>query len=205
MANEMKIRNGLIVIGSGSLPILDIQGSQGELFSVTDQLTGSIHSVNDISGIPILEIFSDDRVNIGNYNNPAIKVSGSTSFLTGSLTGSFTGAGLLVPYTFGGTGISTSGSVTPYIRIMNNVRTINASILLKSPSSGSGFGVFITRSTDSGSSFPTRIMDFSLNSGSRMFESASVVTLTAGDVIRAEISKNSGGNDFTFQINSQTN
>jgi hypothetical protein len=86
MANEFKIKKGLIVQGSGSTT-LDIQGSQGQLFSVTDSLTGSLFSVNDISGIPILEAFSDDRVLIGTFNAEAIKVSGSTATITGSLLG----------------------------------------------------------------------------------------------------------------------
>jgi hypothetical protein len=84
--NEFKIKKGLIINGSGST-ILDIQGSQGQLFSVTDSLSGSLFSVNDISGMPILEAFSDDRVLIGTYNAEAIKVSGSSATITGSLFG----------------------------------------------------------------------------------------------------------------------
>jgi hypothetical protein len=86
MANEFKVRKGLIVQGSGST-VLDIQGSQGQLFSVTDSLTGSLFSVNDISGIPILEVFSDNRVLIGTFGAEAIKVSGSFANMTGSLLG----------------------------------------------------------------------------------------------------------------------
>ena len=45
----------LIVYGSGSSqPVFTVQGSQGELFSVTDSLSGSLYSVNDISGLAIL-------------------------------------------------------------------------------------------------------------------------------------------------------
>jgi len=86
MANEFKVKKGLIVQGSGST-ILDIQGSQGQLFSVTDSLSGSLFSVNDISGIPIMEVFSDDRVLLGTFNAEAIKVSGSFATITGSLFG----------------------------------------------------------------------------------------------------------------------
>jgi hypothetical protein len=56
---------------------LDIQGSQGQLFSVTDALSGSLMSVNDISGLPILEVFSDDRVVMGSFSQPALLVTGS--------------------------------------------------------------------------------------------------------------------------------
>jgi hypothetical protein len=61
---------------SGST-VLDIQGSQGQLFSVVDALSGSLMSVNDVSGLPILEVFSDDRIVMGTYGAPALTVSGS--------------------------------------------------------------------------------------------------------------------------------
>jgi len=38
---------------------LDIQGSQGQLFSVTDDLSGDIFAVSDISGVPILNVNSN--------------------------------------------------------------------------------------------------------------------------------------------------
>lgn len=66
----------LAVYKSGST-VLDIQGSQGQLFSVVDTLSGSLMSVNDVSGLPILEVFSDDRVVMGTYGAPALTVSGS--------------------------------------------------------------------------------------------------------------------------------
>ena len=90
----------LIVIGSGSsTPIFTVQGSQGELFSVTDSLSGSLFSVNDISGLPILEVFSDNTTLIGDYQAPSLyttkKISGSSginliySLNTGSYDGVF--------------------------------------------------------------------------------------------------------------------
>ena len=69
---------------SGST-VLDIQGSQGQLFSVVDSLTGSLMSVNDVSGLPILEVFSNDTVVMGTYGNPALIISGSVANVTGSL------------------------------------------------------------------------------------------------------------------------
>jgi hypothetical protein len=64
------------VVGSGSLnPLFTVQGSQGELFSVTDSLTGSLFSVNDISGLPILEVNSDQTVKMGNYLAPVLNAT----------------------------------------------------------------------------------------------------------------------------------
>ncbi len=58
MANEFKIRKGLIVEGASGGTVVDVQGSQGQLFSVTDNLSGSIFTVSDISGVPILDVNS---------------------------------------------------------------------------------------------------------------------------------------------------
>jgi hypothetical protein len=66
----------LDVYQSGSTA-LNIAGSQGQLFSVTDSLSGSLMSVNDISGIPILEVFSDDRVVMGTFGQDTLVVNGS--------------------------------------------------------------------------------------------------------------------------------
>ena len=74
MANEFKIKKGLIVTGASGGTVVDIQGSQGQLFSVTDDLSGSIFAVSDISGVPIFDVNSsgvsyfDGTVGIGKTN-----------------------------------------------------------------------------------------------------------------------------------------
>jgi hypothetical protein len=82
----------LTVIGSGSTqPIFTVQGSQGELFSINDSLSGSLFSVNDISGLPILEVFSDSTTLIGDYQDPMlittrkVTMTNSGSFVVYSL------------------------------------------------------------------------------------------------------------------------
>ena len=77
----------LTVYGSGSAqPVFTVQGSQGELFSITDSLTGSLFSVNDISGLPILEVFSDNTTLIGSYLDPMLI---TTTKVTQTNSGSF--------------------------------------------------------------------------------------------------------------------
>jgi hypothetical protein len=79
--------NELIVGGSGSsAPIFTVNGSQGQLFSVTDQLSGSLWKVTDISGLPIIQAFSDSTILLGSNQSPALfttvkiaAVSGSTN------------------------------------------------------------------------------------------------------------------------------
>jgi hypothetical protein len=78
----------LTVVGSGSAqPVFTVQGSQGELFSVTDSLSGSLFSVNDISGLPIMEVFSDGTTLIGDYLDPMLI---TTKKVTLTSTGAFT-------------------------------------------------------------------------------------------------------------------
>ena len=54
----------LEVIGSGST-VFSVVGSLGELFAIDDQLSGSLLVVNDSSGLPQFEVFSDGRTLIG--------------------------------------------------------------------------------------------------------------------------------------------
>jgi hypothetical protein len=76
--------NVLTVQGSGSsAPLFTVQGSQGELFSVTDSLTGSLFSVNDISGLPIVDVRSDQTTLIGSYLAPGLYASTRVTANTG--------------------------------------------------------------------------------------------------------------------------
>jgi hypothetical protein len=76
MNNTFKVKKGLLIEGSGSV-VLDIQGNSGQLFSVDDSLIGTLTSVNDISGLPILEVSSDDKVVMGTFGENTLVVSGS--------------------------------------------------------------------------------------------------------------------------------
>jgi hypothetical protein len=72
-------QNILTVIGSGNTsPLFSVQGSYGELFSVTDSLSGSLFSVNDISGLPILEVFDDNTMLMGSFLAPSLNTTVKT-------------------------------------------------------------------------------------------------------------------------------
>jgi hypothetical protein len=47
---------------------LSFEGSAGQLFSITNELTGSIFSVNDISGIPSIEVFDTGEIDLAKYS-----------------------------------------------------------------------------------------------------------------------------------------
>ena len=70
----------LTLLGSGSTgrtDIFSIAGNNGTLFSVSDDLSDSLFSVNTIAGLPVIEAFADNKVNIGKYGAESIVVSGS--------------------------------------------------------------------------------------------------------------------------------
>jgi hypothetical protein len=56
-----------------------VDGSSGRLFTVSDSLTGTVFSVNDISGLPILQVDSnaDDVVTMGSFGTNALVVRNS--------------------------------------------------------------------------------------------------------------------------------
>jgi hypothetical protein len=74
---------------------LSFEGSAGQLFSITNNLTsGSIFSVNDISGIPSIDVDADGTVLIAPYGSTeyvGIGTTNPTSKLTVVGDGNFTG------------------------------------------------------------------------------------------------------------------
>lgn len=44
-------------------------GTNGTLFSVIDDLSDSLMSVNNSAGLPVMEVFADDRVVLGQYGS----------------------------------------------------------------------------------------------------------------------------------------
>ena len=88
----------LTLEGSGST-VFDIIGSQGTLFSVDDDLSGTIFTANDISGLPILEASASGDVYIGKspqslYTTAVISstTAATTQSIFGLSTSSYDGA-----------------------------------------------------------------------------------------------------------------
>jgi hypothetical protein len=130
-------QNILTVIGSGNSttsPLFTVQGSSGELFSVNDSLVGSLFSVNDISGLPILEVFSDNTTLVGSYQAPSLNTTTKVTLTAGTNTvysiptSAYTGA--FIDYTLVSTGTTGaragnimtiwSGTTAQYIETSTN-------------------------------------------------------------------------------------
>jgi hypothetical protein len=74
---DMNVR--FYAISNGTL---SFEGSAGQLFSVTNDLTGTLFSVNDISGIPSLEVDANGKITMAAFGgNVGIGTANATSKL----------------------------------------------------------------------------------------------------------------------------
>lgn len=81
------ISSSLIVVSQSLVdPIVSFIGSSGSLMNVYDSNSGSIFSVNNDLGLPILNVKSDQTVFIGEYSSPALYTSARKSINSGSNT-----------------------------------------------------------------------------------------------------------------------
>lgn len=69
--------------------LFNVEGTNGSLFSVVDSLSGTLMSVNNNAGLPVLEVFSDDKIVGGrfNQNDWVITSSGNVGLGTASPSG----------------------------------------------------------------------------------------------------------------------
>jgi hypothetical protein len=95
---------------------LSFEGSAGQLFSITNTMTGTIFSVNDVSGVPSIEVLDTGLIRLGQYsgfvafgNSPAVTAAGSTQATATPITrqvnlvtGGSTNNGVILPQPVGG-------------------------------------------------------------------------------------------------------
>lgn len=95
---------------------LSFEGSAGQLFSITNSLSGVIFSVNDVSGIPSIEVLDSGLIRLAQYsgavafgNNVAVTSAGTTqagaTLLTRQInlvTAGSSGSGVRLPTAVGG-------------------------------------------------------------------------------------------------------
>jgi hypothetical protein len=181
MANEFKIKKGLIVTGASGGTVVDIQGSQGQLFSVTDNLSGSIFAVSDISGVPIFDVNSsglstfDGDVNLpdskkillGTGNDLEIYHDGNNSHINETGTGSLvlkTGA-LLVrnPSDASMLDAQSGGAINLYYNGSKKLETTSSGVSVSGGLTVSGTNSFLIESNNTAATF-------NLNSSARGFD-----------------------------------
>ena len=96
----ISVTGSAVMQGSGSATtasIFTVTGNNGALFSVTDDLSTSIFSANTISGLPVIEAFSNYCTVLGQYNGHRLVITsgsiGGGKCTTASGNYSFVGGG----------------------------------------------------------------------------------------------------------------
>jgi hypothetical protein len=89
--------------GSGTLDRFTVDGAYGRLFGVSDSVTGTIFSVNDAAGLPVIEVESNltDKITMGTYGTNTLVVDNVS---VGIGTGTPSGKLHIVDATLAGTG-----------------------------------------------------------------------------------------------------
>ena len=102
--NVLGLTGSFNIVGpTGGIDLFTVYGTAGQLFSINDSLIGSLFSVNDISGLPILEVFSDNTIILGEYLTPSLYTTKRISAPVGTTAvysvNSATYTGAFVEYT----------------------------------------------------------------------------------------------------------
>jgi hypothetical protein len=198
--------SALSIYKSGST-VLDIQGSSGQLFSVTDSLTGSLFSVNTVAGLPVIEAFSDNTVNIGKYGTYPIKVVslGTSAIITGSLFGTSATASYVNPLTQS-VNISGSLNITGTSTFSDTI-TSNASGFTLFNVGGNGirmgnivFGSGGVSTTQGGSAGSITLSSANFNIGLNKYVSINGTLTVNGDSTNSALIKGSGTTSATTAL-----
>jgi hypothetical protein len=123
----------LRVINSSTVGTLSFEGSAGQLFAVTDSMVGTIFSVNDVSGIPSIEVLDTGAVKLAQYNgfvtvSTATSISGAKLTVQGGtyINGTLTATNFVGNIVGNVTGSASSAGDANYL-ISNDTRTISPS------------------------------------------------------------------------------
>jgi hypothetical protein len=105
---------------------LSFEGSAGQLFSITNDLTGSIFAVNDVSGIPSIEVFANGEIDIAPFGGNVV-VGSTAEFILSSGTGlhangSFGTAGQILT----SNGSSVYWSSSAFTTVPENAQTVTS-------------------------------------------------------------------------------
>ena len=115
-----------ISTGTAGIDAFYVDGTYGRLFTVTDDLTDAVFSVNTISGLPIIEAYSDYSVRMGRYNQNDfyISTSGNVGFGKASPTAKVDISGNLRLSSYLQFG-SAGGYIEPHGTYSMNLRRVN--------------------------------------------------------------------------------
>lgn len=185
----LRVLDGVTGTGATAGGALSVEGSAGQLFSIVNRLgTGSIFSVNDISGIPSIDVDANGTIVFAGFTgNVGIGVTAPTNKLSVagniSATGTVTGSRLV--YALNGL----TGGVTLIAGANITLTSSAAGITIASTASGSGGGVTTLNGLSGG---------ITLNAGTNVTITSSV----AGGITIA--ASGSGGDNVVTSFNGRT-
>jgi hypothetical protein len=150
------------VINSSTVSTLSFEGTTGQLFAVSDTFAGTIFSVNDVSGIPSIEVIDNGDIKLAEWNGK-VRIGGANN--NENATSTSTGELQVV----GGVGVSRDVFVGGGMTV---VGTLNAAVIAGSISNATNAtnaaNVAVTDDPNSGSTmYPTFVSATSGNQAIR--------------------------------------
>lgn len=114
--------------------VLNVEGTNGSLFSIVDSLSGTLMAVNNSAGLPVFEVFSDDSIVAGRFNQNDFVISsgGNVGIGTSSPVSKLQVSGLITANSgnftnslqLNGTGVSISG----HTHTASNITDFNSAV-----------------------------------------------------------------------------
>ena len=162
----------------GSITTLSYEGSAGQLFSISNDLSGTLFAVNDSSGVPSLEIDNNGEIRLSEFDGNVIVGNTNSTPLSSLFEGRLIVKG--------------SGDQDPIMSVTDSTST------------GSAAGVFHQSSTSP--SFPAFVVNSAANSSSTSLISAYTNVNNTTGVSGTEVFKVTGQGNLTVTgtLNSNT-
>ena len=92
--------------------IFEVNGVNGRLFTITDEMSGSLFNISTTAGLPVIEALSDGKITLGPFSNQTkIDTSGNLE-LGGNISGSATSTGSFGHLLVGGSELTSSPDAT---------------------------------------------------------------------------------------------
>ena len=190
----------LRVLNTGTVGTLSFEGSSGQLFSLSDTMVGTIFSVNDVSGIPSIEVLDTGEIRMAQYggfvdilstinatttNSGALQVVGGVGIggnlyvggtINGTIVGSITGIATTATNIAGGTAGQVHYQTAPGLTGFYGPGTAGQILL----SAGAAAPVYTNTSSIFVGAASSAVNIFGGTTGQLHYQSAAGVTAFAG-------------------------
>ena len=114
--------SGIKVLNADSDPnVFEVYGDNGTIFTVADDLSDSLMSVNNAAGLPVFEVFADNTVVAGQYNQNDLVITGNKVGIGTSAPGTYQLN--VASQTYLGGGATSAGNIKPVIDSLMDLGT----------------------------------------------------------------------------------